>query len=177
MPASDAAHPDGQIGAHKIAHLPLPFCPLLRAILQRTDSWTNVLAEITKTASAKLEPRLRAISADVSQSLRKARDGTDRLDADRLLEGLNGVFLLSSVREARDSLALNALFDQLWTEIGQTLEILLARNLDEFKADPRNQIARQRLDTGIKMAEVRFGTKYARAMRHAYDTVQKRQVG
>lgn len=155
---------------------------LLRAItgnleLERADNWTSIIAEITKTASAKLEPRLRAISADISQSMRKARDGTDRLDADRLLEGLNGVFLLSAVREARDSLALNALFDKLWTETGQTLEILLARNLDEFKADSRNQIAKQRLDYGIKMSEVRFGTEYATAMRHAYDTVLKRQVG
>lgn len=155
---------------------------LLRAItgnleLERAERWSRVVSEITKTASAKLEPRLRQISADVSQSLRKSRDGTDRLDADLLLEGLNGLFLLSSVREARDSLALNALFDQLWTEVGQSLEILLARNLDDFKSDHRNQIIAQRLDYGIKMSEIRFGAEYATAMRHAYETVLKRQAG
>lgn len=154
---------------------------LLRAItgnleLSRSDRWANIISEITKAASAKLEPRLREISADISQSLRKSRDGADRLDADRLLEGLNGLYLLSAVRDARDSLALNAVFDQLWTETGQSLEILLARNLEDFKSDPGNQIVSQRLDYGIKMSELRFGSEYAAAMRQAYDSVQRRQL-
>src|SRR5690606_18184511 len=129
-----------------------------------------------RAASARIEPRLREVSADVSQSLRPSRDAVDRLDADRLLSALNGMYLLASVRDARDSLAVNAVFDAVWGETGKALEVLITRNLDEFRAHPDNTIAAQRLEQGIKMAELRYGTEYAAVLRRARGTVERRAV-
>ena len=155
------------------------FHKLLRAVngyieLERTSQWSTIVAHLTKTISAKIEPKLREVSGDVSQSLRKSRDGTDRIDSDRLLAALNGMFLLSAIRDARESLAMNALFEKVWTETGQALEILLTRNLDDYKANPENTISGQRLDYGIKMAELRFGAEYAEILRRARDKAGRR---
>lgn len=142
----------------------------------RGSRWSMVTAEITKQMAQRIEPRLREVSADVSQSLRKPREGVDRVDADRLLAALNGVYLLSALRDARDSLALNALFDTIWGETGQNLEILLKRNLELFKQNPEDTNTAQRLDMGIKMAEIRFNAEYADILRRARDSVSKRMA-
>lgn len=155
------------------------FHKLIRSItgyieLERGSRWSTVTAEITKQMAQRIEPRLREVSADVSQSLRKPREGADRVDADRLLAALNGIYLLATLRDARDSLALNALFDTIWGETGQNLEILLKRNLELYKQDPGDSNAAHRLDMGIKMAEVRFNAEYADILRRARDSVGRR---
>jgi len=155
------------------------FHKLIRAItgyveLERGSRWSIAAGEITKKMAECIEPRLREISADVSRSLRKPREGADRVDADRLLAALNGIYLLSAVRSARESLALNALFDQIWGETGKSLEILVARNMEIFKQDPTDENTAQRLDMGIKMAEVRFNAEYAEILRKARDAASRR---
>ena len=155
------------------------FHKLIRAItgyveLERGSRWSKATSEITKKMAERIEPRLREISADVSRSLRKPREGADRVDADRLLAALNGIYLLSAVRNARESMALNALFDQIWGETGKSLEILVARNMELFKQDPTDENTAQRLDMGIKMAEVRFNAEYAEILRKARDSVSRR---
>lgn len=158
------------------------FHRLLRAIniyieLERSSRWSFVCTQLTKAISTRVEPRLREVSGDVSQSLRKARSGTDKADPDRLLAALNGMYLLSVVRDARESLAMNALFEKAWTETGQALEILVSRNLDEFRSNPNDTIAGQRLDFGIKMAELRFGSEYADILRRARMSAESRAAG
>ncbi|MBU1176169.1 MAG: hypothetical protein KKH72_12265 [Alphaproteobacteria bacterium] len=160
------------------------FHKLSRAIgsyleLGRNSRWSTIVAELTKQASLRLEPRLREISGDIAQSMRRARDsqGNDRVDTDRLLAALNGMYLLSSVREARESLALNALFEQIWNETGQSIEILVKRTLEEFRVDPGNQAVGKRLDTGIKMAEIRFNSEYAEVLSRARDKFSRRAAG
>jgi len=155
------------------------FHKLIRAVtgyveLERGSRWSMISAEITKNMAQGIGPRLREVSADVSKSLRKPREGADRVDADRLLAALNGIYLLESVRNARESLALNALFEQIWGETGQTLEVLLQRNMELFKQDPTDSNTAQRLDMGIKMAEVRFNAEYAEILRKARDSVSRR---
>ncbi len=155
------------------------FHRLVRAVtgyieLERGSRWSHITAEITKQMAQAIEPRLREVSADVSQSLRRPREGTDRVDADRLLAALNGVYLLATVRDARDSLALNALFDTIWSETGQNLEVLLTRNLEAYKQNPGDDNTAQRLETGIKMAEIRFNREYAEILRRAKDGVDRR---
>ena len=142
--------------------------------LARNSRWSTIIAELTKQASHRLEPRLREISGDIAQSMRRPRDGSDRFDADGLLAALNGMYLLSGVREARESLALNALFEQVWNETGQSIEVLVKRNLEDFRANPTSEGAAKRLDTGIKMAEIRFNAEYADVFRRARDMFAKR---
>ncbi len=142
--------------------------------LHRSSRWSRLLSELIMAVSNRIEPRLREVSSDVSQALRRAREGSDRIDSDRVLAALNGLYLLATVRDARDSLALNALFDKLWTETGQALEALLPRNLDDYRNNPESEIAAQRVDAGLKMAEIRFNAEYADILRRARDAVGRR---
>ena len=142
--------------------------------LARNSRWTMVLSALTKQVSERIEPRLRDVVPDINQSLRMIREGHDRLDHDRLLAALNGVYLLVTIRECRDSLALNALFDQAWTQSGQALELHLNRNLEMLRADPANKLAGARMDAGIKMAEIRFNPEYAETLRRARLAAERR---
>ncbi len=152
---------------------------LIRAVgsyleLAQNSRWTKSVAELTKQASVRLEPRLREVTGDIAQAMRRPRDGSDRFDADALLAALNGMYLVSGVREARDSLALNALFEQIWNETAQSIEVVVKRALDEFRDNPQSEGAARRLDTGIKMAEIRFNTEYADVLRRARDKFSQR---
>jgi hypothetical protein len=146
--------------------------------LARNSHWSTVITELTKQVSLRLEPRLMEIGGDIAQSMRRSRDslGNDRFDAERLLAALNGMYLLSAVRECRESLALNALFDEVWNQTGQSIEILVKRNLEEFRRDPDNEVIARRLEGGIKLAEIRFGMEYAEVLRRARDKLVSRPV-
>ena len=155
------------------------FHRLIRALtgnieVARNSRWATVLSALTKYVSERIEPRLRDVVPDLNQSLRKAREGADRLDHDRLLAALNGVYLLATIRECRDSLALNALFDQAWSQSGQALELHLNRNLELLRANPDDKLVAARLETGIKMAEIRFNPEYAETLRRARTAAERR---
>ncbi len=154
---------------HKLMHAASGYVEL-----ERRSRLGKAATEITLQMAQIVEPRLKEVSSDVSQSLRKPRRGEDKIDADGLLAALNGIYLLAAVREAKESLALNALFDRIWSETGKNLEILLDRNLEEFKKDTNNSIVSQRLDMGIKMAKIRFGEEYAGILQNAKDKVSRR---
>ena len=90
---------------------------------------------------------------------------------------LNGVYLLGAVRECRDSLALNEAFDEAWVHAGERLEFHLTRTMDALRETPGDTILAERLDVGIKMAEVRFGADYADALRTGRDAAIRRSSG
>lgn len=142
--------------------------------LGRTGRWAMIVSALTKAVSERVEPKLRDVVPSVNMALRRARDGADRFDGDLLLSALNGVYILTAVREARDSLALNALFDQAWTQIGQALELHIQRNLEILRQNPADATTTQRLDAAIKMAELRFNAEYADVLRRAKETAEKR---
>jgi hypothetical protein len=144
--------------------------------LTRNGRWAMISAALTKSVSERVEPMLRSIVMDLNKALRRHREGTDRLDSDQLLASLNGIYLLATVRDARDSLAVNATFEQTWSQVGQTLEIHIQRNLDLLRADPSDRIVSERLDASIKMAELRFNTEYAEVLRRAKEAAEKRQA-
>ncbi|HHY48957.1 MAG TPA: hypothetical protein GYA10_04345 [Alphaproteobacteria bacterium] len=155
------------------------FHRLARAIsgyieLGRVSRWATILSALTKRVSEQIEPRLRDVVMDVNKALRRHREGADRLDSDQLLTALNGIYVLATVRDARDSLALNALFDQTWAQVGQALEIHIQRNLDLYRHDPSDRITGERLEAAIKMAELRFNADYAEVLRRAKETAEKR---
>jgi hypothetical protein len=139
----------------------------------RNSRWTMVLAALTKHTSDRIEQRLKDVVPDLNQALRKM-PGTDRLDHDRLLSALNGMYVLAAVRDSRDSLAVNALFDQAWSQSGEALELHLVRNLELYKLNPDDALIGTRLDTAIKMAEIRFTPEYAETLRRARHTAERR---
>jgi hypothetical protein len=151
------------------------FHRLIRAVngyveLSRNGRYAVIIAGLIKGVSARIEPKLRDVVMDVNKALRRHREGADRLDSDQILSALNGVYLLATVRDCRDSLALNALFDRTWQLVGQALEIHLQRNLDMLRANPRDRIIAERIDAAIKMAELRFNAEYADVLRRAKET-------
>jgi hypothetical protein len=140
----------------------------------RGSRWATVLSAITKQVSDRIEPRLRDVVSDLNQAMRRGREGSDRLDNDRILAAINGVYLLASIRDCRDSLALNALFEQAWSQTGQALEMHLQRNLELIRQHPADPVIGARLDAGIKMAEVRFNPDYAETLRRARNAAERR---
>lgn len=154
------------------------FHRLMRAVsyveLGRLTRWSMIVAALTKTVSELVEPKLRDVAPDLNKAMRRQREGNDRLDADLLLSALNGCYVLATVRDCRDSLALNAVFDQTWTQVGQSLEIHVQRNLEIFRQNPADKVTAARLDAAIKMAELRFNPEYAEVLRRARDGAEKR---
>jgi hypothetical protein len=154
------------------------FHKLVRAIhgyveLNRNGRWTMIVSALTKAVSERVEPKLRDVVVNLNMAMRRGREGADRVDADQLLAALNGVYILTAVRDSRDSLALNAIFDQTWNQVGQALEIHIQRNLDMLRANPMDRNIGERLDTAIKMAELRFNPEYADVLRRAKDAAQR----
>lgn len=144
--------------------------------IERRSRWGKIIADLTGRISERLERPVREINANITQALRKPREGADFIDHDDVLQGFNGLYLLMTVRNSRDSLAVNALLDKAWSDTGQTLEVLMTRALDAYRADPGNVAARDRVNAGIKMAEIRFNAEYADILRRARDVASKRAV-
>lgn len=140
----------------------------------RGSRWATALSAITKQVSDRIEPRLRDVVSDINLAMRRGREGHDRLDSDQILAAINGVYLMATVRDCRDSLALNTLFEQAWSQSGQALEQHLQRNLDLIRTHPHDAAIGARLDAGIKMAEVRFNPEYAETLRRARAAAERR---
>lgn len=154
------------------------FHRLLRAVtgyveLGRSSRWSVIAAALTKAASERIEPKLRNVGPDMNMALRK-REGNDRVDGDQILAALNGIYLLATVRDSRDSLAVNAVFDQVWAQTGQALEIHIERNLEALRRNPADSVSSARVDAALKMAEVRFNPEYAETMRRAKEVAERR---
>lgn len=141
--------------------------------LARGSRWSTILAALTKTISERIEPTLRDVIGDVNMAMRRGREGADRHDSDQILVALNGVYVLAAVRDARDSLGVNAILDQAWNQLGQALEIHIERGLDGVRKSPSDPAASARLDAAIKMAELRFGHEYAETLRRAKETAER----
>ena len=139
----------------------------------RGSRWATIAAALTKEVSDKIEPKLRDVGPDMNQALRR-REGHDRIDSDQVLAALNGMYLLATVRDSRDSLAVNAVFDQTWAQTGQALEIHIDRLLQQVRTNPADQVLAKRFDAALKMAEIRFGQDYADTIRRARDTIERR---
>ncbi len=152
---------------------------LLRALtanieFARASRWSGILNGIVKLASERVEDRLRDVVPDLNSALRRARSGADRSDADRMLAAINGIYLVAAIRACRESLAVNALFDQVWAQSGEALELHCKHNLELLQTDPPNPIIAARLDGAITMAQVRFNPAYAETLRRARATAERR---
>ena len=143
--------------------------------LDQKGRWKMIVGRLTKAASDRIAPRMRSVLFDLNRALRRQREGVpDRLDSDQILVALGSIYMLKTVREARDSLALNAVLDKMWSQVGQALEIHIDRNLELLRKDPDDDITAARLDAAIKMGEVRIGTEYAEVMRRARDSALRK---
>lgn len=155
------------------------FHRLVRALsgyieFSRGSRWALILSAVTKQVSDRIEPRLRDVVSDINIAMRRGREGSDRVDNDAILAAINGIYLLATIRECRDSLALNALFEQSWSQSAEALEVHIQRNLDLLRQNPDDANTRTRLDAAIKMAEVRFNPEYAETLKRARASAERR---
>lgn len=155
------------------------FHRLMRAInytleIDRRSHWGTIINSLTAMVSERLERPLREVNLNVTQALRRPREGADKVDSEKVLGALNGMYLLNAVRNARDSLALNAVLDQAWTDTGQAIEVLVTRTLDIFRSNPADAVNRERLEAGIKLAEIRFNPEYAEILRRTLNGASRR---
>lgn len=155
------------------------FHRLMRAVagyveLGRQSRWSRIIAGLSAAMSERIEPYLLEVPTNLSQALKIRPNGADRVDADLVLATLNGFYLMLAARDCRDSLAVNAVCDQVWSQTGQMLELLLTRALDALRLDPENRAARSRLEAGIAMAELRFNSDYADVLRRAMEAAERR---
>ncbi|KKB81272.1 hypothetical protein VW35_03915 [Devosia soli] len=134
---------------------------------------TTTLSAITKHVSDRIEPRIKDVVTDLNQAMRR-RDTSDRLDTDKLLAAVGGIYLLATVRDCRDSLALNTVFEQAWNQSGQALEIHIQRNMELFKENPDDPNTMARLDAVIQMAQIRFSPEYAETLKRARQAAERR---
>ncbi len=132
--------------------------------------WAQKVSGLVREVSRMIEPRLTRLDSDIRMSLRKPRTGVDRTDPELILDALNGLYLLVAVKAAKESLALNTIVNTLWATIGKDLETLMSRSLEAFRQEPDNPVFLERLNAGIKMAEVRFNPEYAAILTRARDT-------
>ncbi|KQN72265.1 hypothetical protein [Devosia sp. Leaf64] len=139
----------------------------------RGSQATATLSAITKYVSDRLEPRLKEVVTDLNQAMRR-RENADRLDTEKLFAAVGGIFLLATVRDCRDSLALNSVFEQAWNQSGQALEIHIQRTMDTYRQDPEDANTIARLDAVIQMAQVRFSAEYAETLKRARHAAEKR---
>lgn len=154
------------------------FHKLVRALtgyleFARGSQATSALSAITRQVSDRIEPRLKEVVTDLNQAMRR-RENADRLDTDKLLAAVGGIYLLATVRDCRDSLALNSVFEQAWHQSGQALEIHIQRNMELFKANPDDANTVARLDAVIQMAHVRFSPEYAETLKRARQAAERR---
>jgi hypothetical protein len=138
----------------------------------RGSQATAAISTITKFVSDRLEPRIKEVVTDINQAMRR-REGADRLDTDRLLAAVSGTYLLATVRDCRDSLALNAVFDQAWSQSAQALEVHIQRNMELYRANPDDKNTAARLDAVIKMAQLRFSNDYAETLKKARKAAER----
>jgi len=129
--------------------------------------WAVQTTQLVARVSDYLAPRLHRVEADLRQSLRPSRFEADAADSTLLLEALNGIYLLSTIREARDSLGVNAAFETVWAKTGNVLEMLIERNLDAFRQNPGDEMITRRLEAAVNMARIRFNPEYADIVQRA----------
>ncbi|HHG89045.1 MAG TPA: hypothetical protein ENJ90_01020 [Devosia sp.] len=139
----------------------------------RNCLWGEQASGLIREISGMIEPRLARLDSDIRVSLRKPRTGADRTDPELILDALNGLYLLVAVKAAKESLALNSIVSTLWATTGRDLETLMSRSLEAFRKEPQNPVLLERLNAGIKMAEVRFNPEYAAILIRARDTAVK----
>ncbi len=136
--------------------------------------WAGRSAKLVAHISDQLAPRIQRVEADVRQALRPSRAGSGGIESDALLEALNGLYLLTTVREARDSFGVNSVLDSAWTQTGQVLETLISRNLEAYKMEPNDDEVARRLEAAIDMARIRFNPEYAEVIERAKEGALRR---
>lgn len=144
--------------------------------LPKTTAWVRHLEDLIKRAAIALNGRFSDVVKDVGKVLRPAQ-GTNKthLDPNEVLQAYNGLYILAATRAARESLAVNAVVERAWRDVGQALEVMVDRIFEHYKmvagTDP---FATAQADVAIKFCSIRFGDEYAQVLKRNKQNIEQR---
>ena len=144
--------------------------------LPKSVKWNVYLEGFTKRGAAALNGRFSDVVADINNVLRPTKgEVSAMINSAEVLQAYNGLYILSATRSARESLAVNAMVDKNWKDVGHSLENLADRVFDHYKRVGANdQITRTRLDVLIKFCAIRFGNDYAMTLAKNKANIERR---
>lgn len=148
--------------------------------LAKTSKWNVALERLIKRGADSLNGKFSDILVDVNKVLRpKPSNGSEpHLDPADVLQAYNGLYILAATRTARESLAVNAIVDRVWRDVGKSLEAMVDRIFEHFKQSAGgDQFDHAQVDIAIKFCSIRFGAEYAAILRKNKDNIIKRSGG
>lgn len=148
--------------------------------LAKTSRWNVALERLIKRGADSLNGKFSDILLDVNKVLRpKHSNGSaPHLDPTDVLQAYNGLYILAATRSARESLAVNAIVDRVWRDVGKALEAMIDQIFEHFKQSAGgDQFDLAQVDIAIKFCSIRFGADYAAILRKNKDNIIKRSGG
>lgn len=148
--------------------------------LSKSSAWNASLERLVKRGASSLSKKFSDILHDVSKVLRPAPKGVAsvRLDPADVLQAYNGLYIMAATRPARESLAVNAVVDRVWKDVGTSLEAMVDRIFEHFKhTTGSDAFDVAQVDIVIKFCSIRFGAEYASILRRNKDNIVRRAGG
>jgi len=142
----------------------------------KNAEWHLQLEALIKRGASALNSRFEDIVPRVNAVLRPAKPGkATQIDPSEVLVAFNCLYILAATRAARESLAVNAIVDKAWKDIGGALEVVVDQVFDHYKLVAGNdQSATVQAEVAIKFCTIRFGAEYAAILKRNKVNIEKR---
>lgn len=148
--------------------------------LSKSSRWNLTLERLVKRGANALSGKFSDVLHDVKKVLGPAPKGggSKMLDPADILQAYNGLYIMAATRSARESLAVNAVVERGWKDIGTALEAMVDRIFEHFKHSAgSDSLDNAQVDIVIKFCAIRFGSEYAAILRRNKDNIIRRAGG
>jgi len=148
--------------------------------LSKSSKWNYSLERLVKRGANSLSGKFSDILRDVKKVLGPAQNGkaAGRLDPADVLHAYNGLYILAATRSARESLAVNAVVDRVWKDVGISLEAMVDPIFEHFKLSAGSDaLDSAQVDIAIKFCSIRFGEDYAAILSRNKANILRRASG
>ncbi|MGJ8528466.1 hypothetical protein [Maritalea sp.] len=144
--------------------------------LPKSAKWNLLLEGFTKRGAVALHSRFSDVLANMKNVLRPTKGETSAaINPADVLQAYNGLYILSATRSARESLAVNAMVEKNWKDVGYALENLIDRVFEHYKRVGANdKVTRTRVEVLIKFCAIRFGLDYATTLAKHKSNIERR---
>ncbi|MCZ4271142.1 hypothetical protein [Maritalea porphyrae] len=148
--------------------------------LSKSSKWNISLERLVKRGANALSGKFVDVLRDVKKVLGPAPRGATSimLDPADVLQAYNGLYIMAATRSARESLAVNAVVERGWKDVGTALEAMVDRIFEHFKhSTGSDAYDNAQMDIVIKFCSIRFGVEYAAILRRNRDNILRRAGG
>jgi len=145
--------------------------------LSKSSKWNVALERLVKRGALSLSSRFSDVLHDVNKVLGPAPKGANSvgLDPANVLQAYNGLYVMAATRSARESLAVNAVVERVWKDVGTALEAMVDRIFEHFKHSAGSDaFDTAQVEIAIKFCSIRFGAEYAAILRRNKDNIVRR---